>query len=152
MENAGIAVTVERAVPAAREPPHILVVDDDDEMRDMLVTMLRHAGYAVLEGHDGRQLMEWVPRLVASSTVHPPLDLIISDVRMPGCSALDVLREMRRVGASVPVMLITGFGDLELHAEALRLGAEAVYDKPFDPEELRDAVLSRLPPKAGRRP
>ncbi len=140
------ATTGEAAVP-----PCILLADDDDEMREMLAAMLRESGYAVVEARDGLQLMARVRELVFADPRRPAVALILSDVRMPGCTALDVLHEMRRVDQSVPVVLITGFGDPALHAEALRLGADAIFDKPFDIDHLRAVVLAMAPPAAGRR-
>jgi DNA-binding NtrC family response regulator len=72
--------------------------------------------------------------------------LIISDVRMPGVSGLDVLATLRREDWSTPVILMTAFGDLETRAEARRLGAKALFDKPFDVDDLRTAVSWFLHP------
>ena len=78
------------------------------------------------------------------------IDLVISDIRMPWVTGMEVLRGMRQCLGYPPVILITAFGDDQTHAEARQLGAAAVFDKPFDIEELlekvRELVASRFPP------
>jgi DNA-binding NtrC family response regulator len=69
-----------------------------------------------------------------------PLDLIITDVRMHGVTGLEILAGLRENDWSTPVILMTAFGDAELHAEAMRLGALAVLDKPFELDALRTLV------------
>ena len=129
-------------VPPA-ELPIVLLAEDDDELRRLLARRLRRQGYDVIEARTGVQLVE----LVAEHGMEPvasarPLALVISDVRMPGRSGLDVLRLMRRAGVTAPVVLITGFSASELQAEATALGA-LVLDKPVDLDELA-ATASRL--------
>jgi DNA-binding NtrC family response regulator len=75
-----------------------------------------------------------------------PMDLVISDERMPGMAGLEVLDALRRAGWPTPFILITGFGDQATHASARRLGASAVFDKPFDLDDLRKTVLQLLVP------
>jgi DNA-binding NtrC family response regulator len=71
-----------------------------------------------------------------------PLDLIVSDVRMPGWTGLDLLDVVRRARMGTPVLLITAFGAPETHQEAARLGAGAVLNKPFDLDEFRATVAA----------
>ena len=73
-------------------------------------------------------------------------DIVISDVRMPGLTGLDVLAILRCANWATPVILITAFGDEATHAEGRELGAVAVFDKPFNVEQLRAAVLETMPP------
>ncbi len=70
-----------------------------------------------------------------------PVDVVVSDIRMPGASGLDLLAGLRRDDWTTPVVLITAFGDPGgRHAEAYRLGADAVLDKPLDVDDLRLVV------------
>jgi len=130
-----------------RLAPHrrILVAEDDKEMRTLLVQSLKREGYEVMECPDGLELME---TLTAAATDGEMLNLslIVSDIRMPWITGLDVLRGMRDYVGYPPVILITAFGDEETHEEALSLGAAAVFDKPFDVELLLDKVRDFLPP------
>ena len=73
------------------------------------------------------------------------MDLVITDVRMPGPSGVEMLEWLRGVVWSIPVIVITAFGDPVLHAEARRLGALAVLDKPFDVNELLALVRHNAP-------
>ncbi len=72
------------------------------------------------------------------------IDLIVSDVRMPICSGLEIVRAIRDSGWTVPVILMTAFGDDETRDRAAQLNA-VLFDKPFDLDDLRTAVLSLVP-------
>jgi DNA-binding NtrC family response regulator len=65
---------------------------------------------------------------------------------MPAFSGLEVLADLRSKNTTLPVILITAFGDRQTHAEALALGAYAVFDKPFDVDDLRTALMNIVPP------
>jgi DNA-binding NtrC family response regulator len=117
----------------------VLLAEDDADLRELLASVLRRDGYVVREAGDGIELLRLMTRSVADEE---GFDLIISDVRMPGCTGLQVLSLLRRVESSTCVVLITAFGDIAVHAEAARLGAAAVFDKPFDVDDLRTAVIN----------
>jgi DNA-binding response OmpR family regulator len=126
----------------------ILVAEDDGEMRRLLVDSFRDDGYDVLEAGDGCHLRDYVEYL-RSTIVNGrffDVDAIISDIRMPGASGLEVLTEMRRYDSETPVILITAFGDAQTYADAHRAGASAVFDKPFDLDELRGFIKRLVPP------
>lgn len=120
-------------------PASILLAEDDDEMRQLLEAELRADGYEVFAVNDGTEMLE-----ALSEVSRPPFgvpDAIVMDVRMPGYSGLHVLAALRAAHESTPVILITAFGDIRLHEEAARLGAAVVFDKPFDIDDLRTALL-----------
>lgn len=118
----------------------VLLVEDDSELRRLIASVLRRDGYEVVEARDGVEGFGAIEPLVFwDATAHGP-DLIISDVRMPGWSGIDILRIARACKLAAPVILITAFGAPETHAEAHRLGAAAVFDKPFDLDDLRAAA------------
>ena len=131
-------------VDEAWKPIRVLLAEDDTEMRRLLVSTLLRERCEVIEARNGLQLWEQLER--ASRTQPSALDLIISDVRMPGRSGLEVLRVLRRTDRHTPVILITGFGDPDTHAEAHQLGALAVFNKPFDLDDLRTLVVSLREP------
>ncbi|RKH60098.1 response regulator [Corallococcus llansteffanensis] len=129
--------------PAPGRAPRILIADDQPEMRALIRKMLVRRGYEVVEASDGPGLVQLlIDGLTADESRAP--DLIITDVRMPGFTGLEVLARLRREQWTTPVILITAFGDTQLHREALRLGAACVLNKPFELEELRGAVEAAL--------
>jgi CheY-like chemotaxis protein len=114
-----------------------VVADDDAEMRSLMSTVLRSAGFDVVEAVDGNELLEVLRR-----SLDAPPALVVTDVQMPGFTGTRVLQHMRRLGLKTPVIVVTAFGGPRLHAEALRLGAAAVLDKPFSVVTLRELALS----------
>jgi CheY-like chemotaxis protein len=122
-------------------PPLILVADDDEAMRTLLGTSLRSRNFEVRECRDGRELLHLLES-DAKGTRTP--SLIVSDLRMPGVTGLDVLHRLDRSLPRVPVILITAFGDPQTHRRAKALGAAAIIDKPFDLEEFHRQVTRAL--------
>lgn len=118
------------------EVRRILLADDDAEMRRLLASVLRAAGYRVEEADDGDDLRARLASLDGD------LDLLVTDVQMPGWTGLQALEWMKRNNPGVEVILITAFGDPDLHARAAALGARAVLDKPFDLMTLKQVVAS----------
>jgi CheY-like chemotaxis protein len=104
----------------------------------MLAASLRRDRHDLIEVENGLQLLELVSDRLRKDESLP--DVIVSDVRMPGQTGLEVLASLRRADATIPVILITAFGDPELHAEARRLGVAAIFDKPFDIDDLKQAI------------
>jgi len=110
-------------------------------MRWLLATALQAEGYEVTQCRDGDQ---FVDRIV-TATPGVDFDLIISDVRMPGHSGMEILDAGNQLEGFPPMILITAFGSEALHDRARRLGAVAVFDKPFDIDDLVSEVASILP-------
>ncbi|HSN81252.1 MAG TPA: response regulator [Polyangiales bacterium] len=119
----------------------ILIADDDPAMRGMLGMSLRRQGFEVGECSDGKELID---RLQAARNGSRAPDLVVSDLRMPGLSGLDVLHWLKTWLPDVPLILITAFGDPHTHRRAAELGAAAVVDKPFDLQELQDHIVRVL--------
>ena len=136
----------DQRIDAVVAPTHLLLAEDDAEMRSMLVSVLQADGYLVTEACDGEELVEKAIEL-AEREEHEQLDVIVSDIRMPGHSGLDVLALVRAARWQVPVILITAFGDLAIHRQAERDGACAVLDKPFDLDDLRTLLFHFAPPR-----
>lgn len=114
----------------------ILVADDDSEMRCLLASVLRSAGHSVEEADGGTHLQS---RL---KTLDGAIDLLVTDVQMPGWTGLQALEWTKRNIPGVEVILITAFGDPDLHARAAALGARAVLNKPFDLVTLKQVVAT----------
>jgi DNA-binding response OmpR family regulator len=133
----------------APSPARVLLAEDDFELRELLACLLRADGHEVIEACDGNELWSLLSGESGRADAKMPFSLVVSDVRMPGLTAFDVLTSLQRV-ITVPVILITAFGDQTTHLRALRLGASRVLDKPFDCDELRDAVYEALHQRARR--
>ncbi|HYX92402.1 MAG TPA: response regulator [Myxococcaceae bacterium] len=123
----------------------VFVAEDQPEMRALIARVLRQDGYEVIEAGDGTALIDSLVRSMVDDARMP--DLIITDIRMPGASGLDVAARLRRSDWTTPIIFITAFGDDQAHAEARRLGAVGCLDKPFDLDELRAMVRSLHEPR-----
>ena len=123
-------------------PPLVLVVQDSETVREVLLRQLGDRGYRVAGAPDGEAALE----LVAA---HPP-DAILLDRELPGLSGMEVLDRLRADDdlAAVPVIMLTHATDRELLLEALRRGAHDYLQKPFDPAELDARVMAALRVKA----
>jgi DNA-binding response OmpR family regulator len=136
-------MTAEAPVLVARTRRlRVFLAEDDDEMRRMIAGVLRSDGHVVFEARDGSALACDLQCGLWEGSGQSMATVIISDVRMPERDGLSVLRAMRYHGGCPPFILITGFGDEDLHVEAIRLGAHAVLDKPFDLDELRRVLTA----------
>ena len=98
-----------------RRPATILVADDERSMREMLTIILQRDGYRVLLADRGRAALDLLSQ--------EPVDLLISDIRMPDMSGVDVLRKAKEVDPDLIGIMITAFASTESAVEALRLGA-----------------------------
>jgi CheY-like chemotaxis protein len=124
--------------------PTVLLAEDHDELRELVGSMLRDAGYRVDAFANGLDLAAALDHRL--DVVGVPPDLIISDIRMPGCNGLQLLARLRGYDALTPVILVSAFADQQTHDEADRLGADYLLDKPFDLDELRLAALACVHP------
>ena len=124
----------------AKKPARILVVDDEERNRRLLVAMLEAEGYVVLEAADGERALERAQQ-------NPP-DIILLDIMMPGMDGYDVARALKAAEAtrSVPVVMVTALDDRESRLHGLEAGAEEFVTKPVDRNELRSGCGS-APPK-----
>lgn len=120
----------------------VLLAEDDHELRSLLAGALRRDGHGIAEVRDGFELVQRLTLSLKSGGPVLPFDVVISDVRMPGWSGLEVLAAMARHAHVPPFVLITGFGDEATYRHARELGAVAVMAKPFDVDDLRDLVTS----------
>ena len=118
--------------------PHSLVhvVDDDPAMRDSVGFLLDTAGFEIALYEAGADLLD---RLVA-----PASGCVLTDIRMPGVDGLELLRRLRGRGHTLPVIMMTGHGDVPLAVEAMKLGACDFIEKPFDDEALLRALQAAL--------
>jgi putative nucleotidyltransferase with HDIG domain len=114
----------------------ILVIDDEDFILQLARDILTKTDYEVKTVSDGNEGI----RLLESRK----FDLLLTDIRMPDISGLDVIKHVRTGNKEIPIIIITGHGTLETAVDALRLGAQGFILKPFTPVELRTAVADAL--------
>ena len=119
-----------------RRPPRILVVDDERSMRELLAIVLRREGYEVLLAENGRTAVDMLER--------EPIDLLISDIKMPDLSGVDVLRAAKKIDQDILGIMITAFASTETAVEAMRLGACDYLSKPFDIDLLKMKVREKI--------
>ena len=114
----------------------ILIVDDEPSIRKVLMAQLARDGYEVLSAENGTDALEMIDDEV--------LDLVISDLRMPGVDGMELLGYCTTQHPGLPVILITAHGTVDSAVEALKIGAADYITKPFDQDELRIAIQKAL--------
>ena len=114
----------------------ILVVDDQMGVRRLLFEAFKEDGYDVRLAASGFEAI--------SQVNSDPPRLILMDMKMPGMNGLEALREIKRLNPEVSVIMMTAYGELEIVAEAMKLGVKEYITKPFDINELRDLVSKVL--------
>ena len=114
----------------------VQIIDDDDALRDSLTFLLSSAGIEAKSYDSAGAYLDDPQRGAAGC--------IITDVRMPGMSGIDLLRKLKSDGVSLPVIVMTGHGDVPLAVEAMKLGAFDFIEKPFDDDALLASVRGAL--------
>ncbi|MSP23716.1 MAG: sigma-54-dependent Fis family transcriptional regulator, partial [Myxococcales bacterium] len=114
----------------------ILVVDDEANLRRVLAAQLERDGYEVHTAQDGGQAIEFIRE--------HHVDLVITDLRMPRVSGMELLRLMQTEEPELPVVILTAHATVDTAVDALKLGAVDYISKPFDQEEIRRAVRKAL--------
>src|SRR5277367_1495148 len=117
------------------------VIDDDEALRESLVFLLRTAQIEVKSHASAAAFLEALPE--------GQVGCVVTDVRMPGLSGLELLRRLKDLKVDVPVIVITGHGDVPLAVEAMKSGAADFLEKPFDDEVLLASVRSALRQRDG---
>jgi DNA-binding NtrC family response regulator len=119
----------------------ILVADDEQNLRRVLVAMLRRDGHEVVQAANGAEAIE---RLA-------DVDVVITDLRMPGADGMDVLRTAARSFPQVPVIMITAYGSVGQAVEAIKAGAFDYIEKPFEQDSIRTIVEKAIGQAAANR-
>lgn len=123
------------SIAGTGETPHLLVVDDDREIRDLLTRFLTRHGYRVTNARDGREMR----KAVADWRI----DLIVLDLMLPGDDGLTLCRELR-ASSDIPVIMLTAMGEETDRIVGLEMGADDYLAKPFNPRELVARIRSVL--------
>lgn len=116
--------------------PVVHVIDDDDAVRESLAFLLGTADVRVRTFNSAKVFLDSMPGIEPGC--------VVTDVRMPGMSGIELLAELKRRGFGAPVIVITGQGDVPLAVEAMKLGAFDFIEKPYDDVQLLAAVRSAL--------
>jgi phosphoserine phosphatase RsbU/P len=120
---------------------HILIADDEQNTLMTLQFILEVADYRVTTADNGREALD---KVLDSGS---PVDLLITDIQMPGLTGLELMDELNRLKIGVPFLAITGYGNKELIAELTSRGCHKYLDKPIDEEELVECVAMLLEDK-----
>jgi two-component system response regulator FixJ len=112
------------------------VVDDDEAMRDSMAFLLRAENFQVQTYADAAAFLNALPQIRAGC--------VVTDVRMPGMSGIELLQRLRELKVTIPVIVISGHGDVPLAVEAMKTGALDFIEKPFDDEVFLRAVRMAL--------
>ena len=121
--------------------PIIYVIDDDDAVRQSLEFLLKTAGMKVRGFEHAKAFLDLLPQVQQGC--------VITDVRMPEMSGIDLLSRLKDTNPELPVIVITGHGDISLAVEAMKIGATDFLEKPFDDDQLIAAVRAALNRDAG---
>ena len=120
--------------PAAARAVHI--IDDDQALRESLAFLLRTHQLEVRSFDSAKTFLDALP--------DASFGCVITDIRMPGMSGIDLLRRLKELKIGVPVIVITGHGDVSLAVEAMKIGAADFFEKPFNDDQLVASVRAAL--------
>ena len=129
--------------PAASEEPVVFVVDDDESMREALRSLLRSVSLRVETFGSAADLLRSKLPNVASC--------LVLDVRLPGVSGLDFQAELAKANIRIPIIFMTGHGDIPMSVQAMKAGAVDFLTKPFRDQDMLDAVAAALERDRNRR-
>jgi DNA-binding NtrC family response regulator len=115
--------------------PAILVVDDDEVMRQTLSDVFKKKGYAVSTAETGGQTISFIKEQL--------FDLILLDIRLPDMDGLDVLKDIKEIESDLMVIVMTAYSDVQTAVTAMKSGAFDYIDKPFELEERSDSYDGR---------
>jgi len=118
------------------EKKKALVIDDEQIVLDSVSQILIDENYEVDASLSGREGLDWA--------IERPYDIVLTDIRMPDIGGMRVLRDIKRIKSSLPVLIITGYATTKAAVQAMKLGAADYIEKPFEPEQLLESVARAL--------
>jgi FixJ family two-component response regulator len=116
--------------------PLVFVVDDDASMREALSSLIRSAGLRVATFSSGKEFLQQEPPGVPAC--------LVLDVRLPGMSGMELQRELKAANNPIPIVFITGHGDIPMSVRAMKAGAVEFLPKPFSDQDLLDAIQQAI--------
>lgn len=120
---------------------HILIVEDDEEMRSLLKELLEEEGFETACASNGSDALREI--------VKRPFDLIVTDIEMPGLTGLDILPEMKKRRPDASIIVMTSFANEEVHRRSLEKGASGYLEKPIHSKKLKALIHEILSTKRG---
>ncbi|MDQ0390896.1 response regulator transcription factor [Labrys monachus] len=132
-----------RQATVAREGPTVYVVDDDASMREALVDLFRSVGIEAISFGSAQAFVAGADLKRAGC--------ILLDIRLPGLSGLDFQGQLERLGSTLPIIFMTGFGDIPMSVRAMKAGAVDFLTKPVRDQDVLDAVTAALDKDSRRR-
>jgi Nif-specific regulatory protein len=123
------------------QPAKILVADDEQNLRRVLTALLRRDGHTVVQAANGAEAIDQLANV----------DVVITDLRMPGCDGMEVLRTASRSFPHVPVIMITAYGSVGQAVEAIKAGAFDYIEKPFEQDQIKIIVDKAIGQAAANR-
>lgn len=114
----------------------VLVIDDERIVLDSITKVLKEDNFEVDVTLSGRQGLEWA--------IAKDYDIVLTDLRMPDIGGMRVLRDVKRAKPALPVVMITGFGNVKSAVQAMKLGAAEYLEKPFAPDDLVKVIQKAL--------
>ncbi|RPE11429.1 response regulator [Paenibacillus polymyxa] len=118
------------------EKKKVLIVDDQNGIRILLMQVFGSEGYETFQAANGKIALEIVEK-------EPP-DLVLLDMKIPGMDGLEILKHLKSMNPDIKVIMMTAYGELDMIKEATELGALMHFTKPFDIDEMRIAVNKQL--------
>lgn len=125
------------------EEPVVVIVDDDSSLRSVVSSLLRSVGFRVLTFGSVAEFLE--------ATLPPTAGCLVLDIRMPGQSGLDLQAELVREDIHIPIIFISGYGDVPISVRAMKAGAVDFLTKPFSDQQLLEAIAAALEADRKRR-
>src|SRR5882672_9577103 len=116
--------------------PKILIVDDEADMRFAVRMLLERSGHAVVEADNGDAALSRIDEGAP--------DLVLLDMRLPGMDGIQILQKIREKQKDLPIIMVTGYGNVELAEQALQFGADHYLSKPFHNKELIEVIQQIL--------
>jgi FixJ family two-component response regulator len=125
--------------------PTVFVVDDDEAVRESLVSLIRSAGLSVEAFASAQQFLDFSQSddSIGQTTLNAPRCLVL-DLRMPGMNGIDLQQRMAEINFELPIIFITGHGDVPTSVRAMKAGAVEFLTKPFDDQDLLAAIGEAL--------
>lgn len=117
----------------------VLIVDDEEALRDVLNDLVEMEGYSVISAKDGLEAYE-----ILASPRGRQIDAVLSDIKMPRLDGLSMIKKIREQGIDIPVIFLSGYGDKDKAVEALRWGAFDFQDKPFERARLLTSLKTAV--------
>ncbi len=124
--------TERNRAPMSRKDPLVSIVDDDLSVREAVASLIRSAGMRA-------EIFASAQEFLATLQVELPSCLVL-DVQLPGLSGLDLQRQLAEAGVRIPIIFLSGYGDVAMSVRAINAGANYFFTKPFHDEDLLDAI------------